>query len=81
MNLSQNFYAVRMTAQQRKESYFPELQGEEQQSADEWLDGYLRLVIRIWHGHLEGQKTSSYPQVAVDDAAGTGNVTYAPAWY
>lgn len=36
-------------------SYFPELQGEEQRQADEWLYEYLRLVIRIVREHLEQQ--------------------------
>lgn len=36
-------------------SYFPELQGEEQRQADEWLFDYLRLVIRIVREHLAQQ--------------------------
>lgn len=61
-----------MTAQ-RKESYFPELEGEEQRVADEWLDDYLRLVLRIRRGLLDllrmppmsaGDPTWSREQVA-----------------
>ncbi len=72
-NRREVFYAVRMTAQQRKESYFPELTGEEQREADEWLRDYLRLVVRIHREHLEGAN-SSYPQVSVDESRGTGKV-------
>lgn len=60
---------MRMTAQ-RKTTYFPELEGAEQEAADEWLIGYLRLVMRI-HGESAQR---SYPQVAVDTTAGTGRV-------
>ncbi len=62
-----------MTAQQRKESYFPELTGDKQREADEWLRDYLRLVIRIHREHLE-QAKSSYPQALVEESCGTGKV-------
>ena len=62
-----------MTAQQRKESYFPELTGEEQRETDEWLRDYLRLVIRIHREHLENAK-SSCPQASVEESCGTGKV-------
>jgi hypothetical protein len=62
-----------MTAPQRKDSYFPELEGDEQRLADEWLEGYLRLVVRIYREHLESRR-ASYPQEAIDAVAGTGSV-------
>ncbi len=62
-------YAGRMTAHRRNESYFPELEGDAQRLADEWLSSYLRLVLRILQSARE-----SYPQVAVDDSRGTGRV-------
>ena len=68
------FYAVRMAATQRKETCFPELPGDQQHAADEWLDGYLRLVARIWREHCLGRESSSCPQVTVDESSGTGKV-------
>ncbi len=62
-----------MTAQ-RKTTYFSELQGPERESADEWLFGYLGLVMRI---HRESQM-GGYPQVALDAPAGTGKVRTVP---
>jgi hypothetical protein len=63
-----------MTAPQRKDTYFPELEGEEQRAADEWLEGYLRLLMRIRREHLARQEDGSYPQTRVDTRAGTGKV-------
>lgn len=75
MNRSDMFYAVRMTAPQRKESYFPELEGDDKRLADEWLDGYLQLVNRIRREHLDrAPRPQSYPQAPVDDSSGTGTV-------
>ncbi len=68
------FTLGRMTAPQRKDSYFPELEGDAQRLADEWLVDYLRLVLRIAREHLERSRASSYPQVQVDDSCGTGRV-------
>ena len=67
-------YAVRMTAPQRKETNFPELDGEEQRTADEWLEGYLKLLVRIWREHLARQANASCPQTALDVHEGTGKV-------
>lgn len=63
-----------MTAPQRKNTYFPELEGDEQHRADEWLDGYLRLVIRIQREYREGTSSKSYPQPSIDESVGTGKV-------
>lgn len=38
--------------QEHSESFFPELEADEQRSADDWLKNYLRLVIRIYREHL-----------------------------
>ncbi len=35
------------------ETFFPELEGDERENADEWLYDYLRLVIRIHREHVE----------------------------
>lgn len=58
-----------MTAHQRKDSYFPSLEGETQRLADEWLTSYLRLVLRIVRNARE-----SYPQGLLDGFSGTGKV-------
>jgi hypothetical protein len=47
----------RMTAPQRKETYFPELQGQDREDADDWLLDYLRLVIQIQRRRREEQET------------------------
>ena len=59
-----------MTAPQRKTTYFPELEGKDQREADDWLLGYLQLVVRIWLEHRD----RSYPQAGVDESSGTGRV-------
>jgi hypothetical protein len=63
---------MRMTAQ-RNTTYFPELEGEERAAADEWLFGYLKLVMRIWRDHRNA-RAESYPQAGVDESSGTGRV-------
>ena len=40
------------------ETFFPELEGDEQRLADEWLREYLRLVVRIYREHIEAQADS-----------------------
>jgi hypothetical protein len=70
------FYAVRVTATQRKpiKDHLPS-GGSQPLTADEWFDGYLRLLLRIRHEHLEQPNRSSCPQTAVDDSNGTGTVS------
>ena len=68
-----SFYAVLMTAQ-RKDTYFPELADDEQRLADDWLDGYLGLVLRIQREHAESRGLSGYPQSPLDADRGTGMV-------
>lgn len=67
-------YAVRMTAQQRNESYFIELEGELQRLADAWLIDYLRLILRIAKGRRNRSRRDSYPQGDLDASHGTGKV-------
>lgn len=64
-------------------SYFPELKGDEQRQADEWLRGYLRLVMRIYREHLDEidgiERVPKRPLGAVhspsvDSVQSTGNV-------
>ena len=43
------------------ESFFPELDGEEQCQVDEWLHDYLRLVLQIRREYLE-EHADDYPQ-------------------
>jgi hypothetical protein len=49
-------YRVRMVSQ-KPETFFPELEGDEQIRADEWLHDYLRLVVRIHREHVEAQSS------------------------
>lgn len=63
-----------MTAQQRKASYFLELTGDKQREADEWLRGYLRLVIRIHRAHLFVQQATIRDGSQVDAHSGTGKL-------
>jgi hypothetical protein len=63
-----------MTARQRKDIHFIETNRDEQLIADEWLDGYLRLLIRVRREHIERLEAASYPQSSLDDADGTGTV-------
>ena len=43
---------------QKPETFFPELNGEDREHADEWLYDYLRLVIRIHREHLATRNES-----------------------
>jgi len=70
----ENSYAVRMTARQRKETYFPELEGEQRRLADEWLGEYLRLILRIVKDRRGRAAFDICPQPALDDNSGTGKV-------
>ena len=63
---------MRMTAQ-RKTTYFPELSGDAQRVADEWLDGYLQVVLRLAREH-RARDDASYPQGGIDDVGGTGTI-------
>ena len=63
-----------MTAPQRKSSYFPELKGERQREADEWLREYLRLVIRIHRDHLARSSDNAAMPTSIDDTNGTGKL-------
>lgn len=67
-------YAVRMTAPQRNSIHFPGLAHDEQLIADEWLDGYLRLLVQIHQEHLENSTAPRYPQPPVDERRGTGTL-------
>ena len=60
-----------MRAPQRKDTYFSELHGDEQRAADEWLERFIRLVLRIRYAYRQRQ---SYPQDALDGSGGTGTV-------
>lgn len=40
----------------KPDTYFPELDGEQQRLADEWLLRYLRLVLRIMRERTLAQK-------------------------
>ena len=71
-------YAVRMTAPQRKLIQFPSLAHDEQLIADEWLDGYLRLLVRIDQENVEHLTAPRYPQPPVDERRGTGTVGTPP---
>ena len=44
-------------------TYFPELQGEERREADEWFEGYVRLVICIYREHKERTAQQSQDKV------------------
>ncbi len=68
-------YAMRMTAQ-RKQTYFGELTGEAQRVADEWLDGYLQVVLRLARARRDhrDRDDASYPQGGIDDVGGTGTI-------
>lgn len=57
------YYSANMN-EDAPESYFPELKGDEQREADEWLHEYLRLVLRIHREYLE--KHRDYPQEPID---------------
>jgi hypothetical protein len=49
------------------QSFFPDLEREEQREADEWLHDYLRLVLTIQQEHTEkhaDERRDDYPQVA-----------------
>lgn len=39
-----------------EDTFFPELEGEERQHADEWLEDYLRIVIQICRERREVQE-------------------------
>lgn len=65
-----------MTAQ-RKDTYFSELEGEQQTEADLWLLEYLRLIIRLHSASKSSSREGSvigYPQASVDSHNGTGTV-------
>ena len=55
------------------ESFFPELEGEEQRLADEWLHDYLRLIIRIHHESIEAT-TDVIHSDPIDVPRGTGKL-------
>ena len=38
------------------DTFFPELGGDERRLADEWLEDYLRIVIRICRERREAQE-------------------------
>jgi len=63
-----------MTAHERNESYFPELDGELQKLADAWLVDYLRFVLRLVKERHDRLGPESYPQAHLDDSPGTGKV-------
>jgi hypothetical protein len=63
-----------MTAHKRKESYFPELDGELQRLADEWFLDYLRLIRRIAVDARARSVHDTYPHSEVDRNSGTGKV-------
>jgi hypothetical protein len=62
-----------MTAPQRKDTYFPGLDGAQRREADAWLRDYLRLVVRIYRDYLERSATTN-PHSALDSHNGTGKV-------
>ncbi len=40
-------------AKEKPPTFFPELDGEERDRADEWLHDYLRLIMRIHKEHAD----------------------------
>jgi hypothetical protein len=57
-----------MIAQQRKDTYFPELEGDDRAGADAWLRDYLRLVIRI-HASLTDEQPADLPATSLTTLA------------
>ena len=57
----------------KPESFFPELEGEEQRLADEWLHDYLRLVIRIHRESIEADADAIHSS-QIDVPRGTGKL-------
>lgn len=41
------------------DAFFPDLDDEERKAADQWLDDYLRLVLRIYREHQQGQLSTA----------------------
>ncbi len=49
------------------ETFFPDIEGEERQAADEWLDEYLRLVMAIYREHSEHEQLSTAQPLTVPE--------------
>lgn len=56
------------------DTLFPELDADERHVADEWLNGYLRLVLRILRERRTPSDTITCPHPPIDGSRGTGTI-------
>lgn len=57
-----------------RDSFFPELDGDERRQADEWLLDYLRLILHILRERGQAAVSARYPHPRIDDSNGTGRI-------